>query len=157
MYIYIYVYLSLCKIVDKFSCITMCFLPKQDAVWSVYPCSLSMADQCIFARCYVILDLTYTRIYHATSSAKIPVLLSCWWRAMSNHVRKSFIFDLQCSMFNVQMERGSNYPTRGQMHHREVTHVRHHQRSMGQHVVTQKNNNVSIKQKSKLGSCQQTL
>lgn len=95
MYIYIYVYLSLCKIVDKFSCITMCFLPKQDAVWSVYPCSLSMADQCIFARCYVILDLTYTRIYHATSSAKIPVLLSCWWRAMSNHVRKSFIFDSQ--------------------------------------------------------------
>ena len=53
----------------------MWLIPKQDAVWSVYPCSLSMADQGIFARCYIILDLTYTRIYHATSSAKIPVLL----------------------------------------------------------------------------------
>ena len=53
-------------------------------------------------------------------------------------------------MFNVQMERGPNNPTRGQMHQREVTHVRHHQRSMGQHVVTQTNNNVSLKQKSKL-------
>jgi len=63
----------------------------------------------------------------------------------------------QCSMFNVQMERGPNNPTRGQMHQREVTHVRHHQRSMGQHVVTQTNNNVSLKQKSKLGSCQQNL
>ena len=35
-------------------------------------------------------------------------------------------------MFNVQMERGPTNPTRGQMHQREVTHVRHHQRSMGQ-------------------------
>ena len=49
---------------------------------------------------------------------------------------KKYRIYTMCSMFNVQMERGSNTPTRGQMHHREVTHVRHHQRSMGQHVVT---------------------
>ena len=49
-------------------------------------------------------------------------------------------------MFNVQ---GANNPTRGQMHQREVTHVRHHQRSMGQHVVTQTNNKLLLKKEIK--------
>lgn len=40
---------TLCKIAEKWGCITIWLIPKPDAVWSVCPCSLSMVDRYIFA------------------------------------------------------------------------------------------------------------
>ena len=60
-------------------------------------------------------------------------------RSSLEKLKKNVIWNEIHDMFNVQCSNGegANSPTRGQMHQREVTHARHHQTSMGQHVVTE--------------------
>ena len=102
---------------------------------------------CCFGLIYFFLGPKVTNIKQALWWLKCTTIPKQWQATsvfklklpiIANHPNKETSPPVQCSMFNVQMERGSNTPTRGQMHHREVTHVRHHQRSMGQHVVTPK-------------------
>lgn len=52
-------------------------------------------------------------------------------------LQRDCCYRTQCPMLSVENGEGSNNPTCGQMHQQEVTHVRHHKRPMGQHVVTE--------------------